>query len=170
MKTLFCALSLVVAVSCANSTPAPQTNEATTGPTTTTRLLSPVKVTWEELSRTETEAVAVAKIERVLKLDLPFLVKVQPPEGVTVKEGRTILELLPNKEAVVVTERFVFTFDKAPANDALLFVDGNTGAMGFHFEVPYRFGRAAPEDVSPATSGAPVQVGGKTFGPGVPLK
>ncbi|MGV3625043.1 MAG: hypothetical protein ACO1OB_29760 [Archangium sp.] len=168
MNRVLGSLVLCLAVSCANSKPAPENEPAKLN--TTSRLLSPVKVSWEEVSRDEHQAVVLAKVERVHKLDMPFMVKVDVPAGVTVKEGRQTLELLPNNEAVLVTERFVFTFDSVPAEDAVLHLDGNSGAMGFSSNIPYRFGRAAPADVDPATSGDGVTVGGKNRGPSVRLK
>ncbi len=169
MKRVLVAVMLCLTLSCANAPTAPDEAQKP-ALNTTTRLLSPVRVTWEEVSRGEHDAVVLAKVERVLKLDLPFLVKVDVPAGVTMKEGRAVLELLPNKEAVLITERYVFTWDVAPETDAVLRLDGNTGSMGFHFEVPYRFGRAAPLDVDPAATGPSLEVGGKKFGPSVPLK
>ena len=54
--------------------------------------------------------------------------------------------------------------------DAVLKLDGDSGAMGFHYKVPYRFGRAAPEETGPAATGVAPGKGGKSFGPSVPLK
>lgn len=137
---------------------------------TTTRLQSPVRVTWEELSRTDTGAVVLAKIERVNHLDMSFLMAVELPAGVKVLEGRTQLTLLPNAEAVTVTEQLTLAFDSAPQGDAVLRLDGDSGAMGFHYKVPYRFGRAAPEERGPAATGVAPAKGGKSFGPSIPLK
>lgn len=167
MKPFSSAVLLCLALSCANATPAPDDRPALN---TTTRLQSPVKVSWEEVSRADGQAVVLAKIERITKLDLPFLVQVEVPADVTVKEGRQRLELLPNHEAVLVTERFVFTYADAPKEDARLRVDGNTDSMGFHFDVPYRFGRAAPEEIDPPATGPSLELGGRKLGPSVPLK
>ncbi|PZR18430.1 MAG: hypothetical protein DI536_00680 [Archangium gephyra] len=167
MKTISCLVVLMLAVSCANAKPAPSEEPKLN---TTSQLQSPVKVTWEEVSRSEGEAVVLAKVERVLKLDLPFLVQVTVPEGVTVKQGRERLELLPNNEAVLVTERFVFVYATPPKEDAHLKLDGDGAGMGFHYDVPYRFGRAAPADVDPAATGPAAEVGGKNRGATVPLK
>ena len=131
---------------------------------------SPVRVTWEEVSRSDTQAVLVAKIERLNRLDLSFLMSVELPAGVKATEGRTQLTLLPNAEAVTVTERLTLSFESAPAGDALLKLDGDSGAMGFHYKVPYRFGRAPTEAPGPAATGVAPVKGGKSFGPSVPLK
>ncbi len=156
--------SVLLLVSCASPrTEAPRKE-------TTVRALSPVRVTWEEVSRTDTEAVVLAKVERVLAMDLPFTLSVDVPAGATVASGRTRLTLLPNTEAVTVTEKITFTFEATPVGDAVLGLDGDTGAMGFHFKVPYRFGRAPPPELAPAATGPAVKKGDKNFGPSIPLK
>ena len=71
---------------------------------------------------------------------------------------------------MLITERFEFTFATPPKDDAHLKLDGDGAGMGFHYDVPYRFGRSAPADVDPAATGPSVEIGGKKFGPSVPLK
>lgn len=169
MKQLVLAgLVAVLASACAN----PSTAQAEARPPldTTVRLQSPVKVSWEELSRSGTQAVVLAKIERVTKLDIPFLMTVELPAGVKLLEGRAQLQLLPNPEAVTITERLVLGYDAPPADDAQLKLDGDTTAMGFHYKVPYRFGRAAPEEGGPAATGPELKKGDTSFGPSIPLK
>lgn len=169
MKQLVLAgLLAVLTQACANPSTAQQ--EAKAPLDTTVRLQSPVKVSWEELSRSGTQAVVLAKVERVTKLAIPFLLTVELPAGVKVLEGRTSLQLLPNTEAVTITERLVLGFDAPPADDVQLKLDGDTTAMGFHFKVPYRFGRAAPEDRGPAATGPEFKKGDTSFGPSIPLK
>ena len=159
-------LSLVVLLAaCANTSSRPPER-----PGSTVRLASPIKVSWEEVSRTDTQAVVLAKIERVNKLDMPFTMAVELPEGVKALEGRTLLNLMPNTEPVLIVERLTLAFESPPAGDALLKLDGDSGAMGFHYKVPYRFGRAAPEEKGPAATGVAPVKGGKSFGPSVPLK
>jgi hypothetical protein len=131
---------------------------------------SPIKVTWEEVSRTDTQAVVLAKIERVNKLDMPFAMSVELPDGGRAIEGRTQLTLMPNTEPVLITERLTLAYEAAPAGDAQLKLDGDSGAMGFHYKVPYRFGRAAPEETGPAATGVTPRKGDQSFGPSVPLK
>ncbi len=162
MKPLLFSVVLLLPA-CVNPSVAPQRE-------TTVRALSPVRVTFEPVSISAHEAVALAKVERVRDLDLPFTQKLVLPAGVTLKEGRPELTLLPNTEAVTVTERYVFTFDAVPTDDALLLVDGETGAMGFHFKLPYRFGRPEPLETPPAATGPGLQRGDQKFGPSVPLK
>jgi len=160
-------LAMILLAGCANTTPAP---EGARPLDTTVRLQSPIRVTWEELSRTDTGAVVLAKIERLNRLDMPFVMTVELPEGVKVMEGRTQLTLLPNTEPVLVSERLTLSYEAPPALDALLKLDGDSGAMGFHYKVPYRFGRAAPEEQGPAATGPAPSKGGKSFGPSIPLK
>lgn len=161
---------MVVLGGCAN-TPAPSSKEPSRpAQASTVRLQSPVRVTWQEVSRTATEAVVLAKVERVNALDMAFLMSVELPPGVKVVEGRTQLTLVPNTEAGTVSERFTLSFEAPPTGDAMLKLDGETGAMGFHYKVPYRFGRAAPEERGPSATGLAPSKGGKTFGPSVPLK
>lgn len=165
LATMF--LMQLLFTGCANTTPAP---DAPRPLDTTVRLQSPIRVSWEELSRTDTGAVVLAKIERLNHLDMPFVMTVELPPGVKAIEGRTELTLLPNTEPVLVTERLTLAFDAPPAGDALLKLDGDSGAMGFHYQVPYRFGRAAPEEQGPAATGVAPLKGGKSFGPSIPLK
>jgi hypothetical protein len=122
------------------------------------------------VSRTDSQAVVLAKVERLNHLDMPFVMSVELPAGVKATEGRTVLNLLPNTEPVLITERLTLSFEGTPAGDAILKLDGDSGAMGFHYKVPYRFGRAAPEETGPAATGVAPMKGGKSFGPSVPLK
>ena len=160
---------MVVLTSCAN---APSLKESSSRPeiTPTVCMESPVCVIWEEISRSATEAIVLAKIVRVNKLDMSFLMTIEMPAGVKVLEGRTQLTLLPNTEAVTVTERLQLAFDAAPSDDAILKLDGDSGAMGFHAKVPYRFGRSAPEERGPSATGVAPVLKGKSMGPSVPLK
>ena len=162
---------LVVLSACANSSPPTQARQDSVREIEpTVRLESPIKVTWEELSRGDTQAVVLAKVERVNKLDMSFALEVELPAGVRVLEGRTKLKLLANTEAVTVTEKLILGFDATPSGDAVLKLDGDSGAMGFHYKVHYRFGRPPPEEPAPAANGPAPSKGGKTFGPSVPLK
>ncbi|MDP2269326.1 MAG: hypothetical protein Q8K32_01270 [Archangium sp.] len=158
---------MVFMSACANSTPAPESPKPLD---TTVRMQSPIKVTWEEISRTDTEAVVLAKVERVNKLDMSFLMSVELPPGVKLVEGRTQLTLLPNTEAVTVSERLTLSFTAPVEGDAQLKLDGDSGAMGFHAKVPYRFGRPAPDETGPSATGVEPRKGDKKFGPSVPLK
>ena len=167
MKRLGLGSLVMLMAACANSSAQQETPKKLES---TVRMQSPVRVSWEEISRTETQAVVVAKIERLNHLDMPFTMAVELPAGVKAIEGRTQLNLLPNTEPVTVTERLTLAFDAPPPGDALLKLDGDSGAMGFHYQVPYRFGRAAPEETGPAATGVAPNRGGKTFGPSVPLK
>jgi hypothetical protein len=137
---------------------------------TTVRIAPPIKVRWEELSRDARGATVRATVERVVGLDMPFAVEVRLPAGVAVKRGRTAFTLLPNVEAVTVSEELELTWEETPVTDALLAVDGETGVLAFHFKVPYRFGRAEPPVVAPAATGPHLRVGDRDFGPSIPLK
>ncbi len=137
---------------------------------TTTRALPPVRVSWEEVSRSATEAVVLAKLERVNALAMPFVMTLEVPPGATVVSGRTRLTLLPNAEPVLVTETITFHFEAPPPGDAVLKLDGDSGAMGFHFKVPYRFGRPVHAEQPPAATGPAVKLGDRNLGPSIPLK
>lgn len=164
MKPVFGSLLVVLALGCATQPATPPARE------TTSRLLSPLKVSWAEVSRTDREAVVRATVERVLAIDMPFALEVELPAGVKVVEGRTRLTLLPNSEAVTVTEQLTLQYDAPPAGDAVLKVDGESGTMGFHYRVPYRFGRPEPVEAPPAATGPGFKKGDQQFGPSVPLK
>jgi hypothetical protein len=167
MKQLVLGSLVMCMAACANSGAQQESPKALE---TTVRLQAPIKVTWEEVSRSATQAVVVAKIERVNKLDMSFSMAIELPPGVTAVEGRTQLTLLPNAEAVTVTERLTLAFEAPPEGDALLKLDGDSGAMGFHSRVPYRFGRAAPAETGPEATGVAPRKGDRSFGPSVPLK
>lgn len=161
---------------CANqSTPAPAPAPAAAPahvqqmPEPTVRLQSPVKVQWEEVSRSGTGAVVVARVERLNAVPVPLLLRVEAPAGVSVKRGRVKVDLPPNAEAGTVSETYEVAFDAPPAGNLVLRVDGDTEGMGFHFQVPYRFGRPAPESPAPAATGPAFQKGGKSFGNTIPL-
>lgn len=103
-------------------------------------------------------------------MDMPFAVNIAVPAGVVVKKGRTQFSLMPNVEAVVVSEELELVWDGAvPSEDAVLKVDGDTGAMGIHFKVPYRFGRAEPIVEGPRATGPHVFNRGRDLGPSIPL-
>lgn len=168
------ALALAALVGCANqsapATAAPAAPKRVQQlPEPTVRLESPVKVRWEEVERTATAAVVVAHVERVNAVPVPLLLRVEVPAGVEVKRGTLELRLAPNPEAGTMSERYELAFTAPPAGDLVLRVDGDTDAMGFHFQVPYRFGRPAPEAPGPAATGPAFQKGGKNFGPSIPL-
>jgi hypothetical protein len=168
MKQLVLAgLVAALAPACANSSTA---QEGKPPLETTVRLQSPLKVSWEEQSVSATQAVVLAKVERVTKLDMPFLMSVELPAGVKVLEGRTQLQLLPNTEAVTVTERLVLGYEGTPLEDAQLKLDGDAASMGFHYKVPYRFGRPAPDESGPKATGPEFIKAGKSLGPSIPLK
>lgn len=136
----------------------------------TVRLQSPVKVRWEERSRTAAGAVLVAHVERVTAVPLPLLLRLEVPAGVKVLAGRARLELPANAEASDAAETFELAWAVTPAADARLRVDGESAGLGFHFDVPYRFGRAEPEPRPPAATGPSAGKGGRQFGPSIPVK
>jgi hypothetical protein len=136
----------------------------------TVRLQSPVKVRWEEKVRTATSAEVVAHVERLNAVPVPLRMRVEVPAGVAVKQGRASVALPLNTEALTVSETYLFTFDATPTEDVLLRVDGDGEGMGFHFKVPYRFGRSEPEGSRPAATGPEFRKGEKSFGGTIPLK
>lgn len=146
---------------CANTAPPAQS---------TVRLRSPVTVRWEERSRSATGAVVVAHVERFTAVPLPLALRLELPAGVTVVAGRAKLDLPANAEAGDVAEQYELAYAAPPEADAHLRVDGESAAMGFHFDVPYRFGRAAPEAKVPAATGPVGGKGGRSFGPSIPVK
>ena len=172
------ALAALLGAACAN--PSNQSNPAasqtlalaqgSTTPGTTVRQQFPMRLRWEERALTETGATLVAHVERLNALRIPFVLQVELPAGVKVERGRTRLELPPNSDAVETTEEYVLTFATAPAQDALLLVDGENQAMGFHGKVAYRFGRTSPAEPHLDAAGpSPTGTDGKAMGPSIPL-
>jgi len=172
MRSLTALVLSACALGCANQQPAPASAppahvQQLPGPTV--RLQSSVRVKWTEVSRTPTSAVVVAEVERVNAVPVPLLLRVELPAGVTAKAGRAAVELPANPEAVTVRETYEFAFAATPADDVVLRVDGDSEGLGFHFQVPYRFGRPAPVGPTPAATGPAFQKGGKSFGATIPL-
>lgn len=172
-RVILSALVLGLAA-CANQAPPANPPPATSAhtqqmPEPTVRLESPVKVRWAERARTSTSATVVAEVERLNLVPVPLLVRIDVPEGVTVKAGRTELPLAPNAEPGTVAETLELAFDQPPMGDLVLRVDGDTEGLGFHYRVPYRFGRAAPETPPPAATGPTFHKGGALSGPTIPL-
>lgn len=165
MKPTLVALVLLSFLGCANPG-----HEAPAAPTPAAdRAQLPVRVTWEERSRAPNEAVVLVKLERLVPIDTPFTVQVDVPADAKVTHGRTSFTVVPNAEPVVVTEELTFAYAATPTGDALLRVDADTGAMGFHFKAPYRFGRPAPAEVQPKLTGPALKKGDRNFGPSIPL-
>jgi hypothetical protein len=174
MRILTAVVVASCAFACANQGPAASAPAAPPAhvqqmPEPTVRLESPVKVRWSEVSRTATAAVVVAEVERLNAVPVPLLLRVEVPAGATVKAGRVKVDLPANTEAGVVRETLELAFDATPAADLVLRVDGDTEGLGFHFQVPYRFGRPAPEAAAPAATGPAFQKGGKSLGGTIPL-
>lgn len=137
---------------------------------TTVRAELPVRVSWVETSRSPDGAVLVARIERIAPLDTPFTVQVTVPAGVVVKSGRTRFVLPPNPEQALDDEVLVLAWTAPPADDATLAVDADTGSLGVHFRVPYRFGRQAPAETPPAATGPSLQLRDRNLGPTIPIR
>ena len=136
---------------------------------TTVRAELPVRVSWVETARGTDFASLAVRVERIAPLDTPFTVDVTMPAGVTVKSGRTHFTLTPNVEAATVVEPLVLSFTAPPAQDAMLAVDAETGALGFHFRVPYRFGRPPPPERPPEANGPSITLGTRSLGPSIPI-
>ena len=172
MKTkLLVVMTLAVSSSCAREGVPPPPMPGPVAKETTVRAQVPVRVTWEEVSRSSSSAVVRARIERLLAMDLPFAVEISLPPGVSAKRGRTQYSVRPNVEANVVAEELELTWDGAvPTEDAILKVDGVTGVMGIHSRIPYRFGRPEPVPEVPRATGPHVVKGGRDFGASIPLR
>lgn len=170
MKPLLVSSLVFLCAACAN----PKQDVAPVPPPpvrdTTVRAQLPVRVTWEEVSRTPTEAVVLAKVVRVLGIDTPLEVSIDVPAGAKLVAGRARFTLSPNVEADTVTEPITFAYEATPTDDAVLKLDADTGAMGMHFKVPYRFGRPPPPENPPKAIGPALKKGDKSFGPSIPVQ
>lgn len=134
------------------------------------KVLSPLIVTWEGAELTPGELRVTARIERKAPLALPFTVRLTLPAGATLTQGRAAFELPANAAASVVTEPYRVTFAGVPEHDLVLHVDGEGAGLGFHGQVPYRFGRPAPQvPVPSATDQGPVRHG-VDVGASIPLR
>lgn len=170
-RLVLLAVSALAVAACANQTPAapsapaPRTQQM---PEPTVRLQAPLKVRWVERARSATGAVVVAEVERLNRLPVSLRARVEVPAGVTVRSGPTEWTMPAEAEAGTVAQLLELAFTQAPAGDLVLRVDGDGEGLGLHFQVPYRFGRPAPEAAAPAATGPEFRKGGLSS-PTIPL-
>ena len=136
----------------------------------TTKPLPPVQVAWQELHRSATQVLLIARVERRAALTFPLQLSVRLPAGTALVSGRGRLTLPPNAEAAVDEELMTFTYAQTPEDDLELLIDGVAIDVGIHARAAYRFGRSPPQHRVVAPTGPELWVGGKNLGPSVPVK
>ena len=147
--------------------PVTPATEAPSGPTS--RLGSPISVTWEQLELSTTRLRARAHIKRLAAMG-PLAVRIEVPSMARMTIGRTLIDVPATSAADEITESIELTYGQVPVQDLVLHVSGGGQAGGVSYAVPYRFGRPPPEERGPAATGVAPMKGGKSFGPSVPLK
>lgn len=152
-----------LATGCSTSAPSPR------APVPDAKVHSPLLVTWEGAELLPGQLRVTARIERKAPLALPFTVRLELPAGATLTQGRAAFELPANAAASVVTETYRLTFEGVPAQDLVLHVDGEGAGLGFHGQVPYRFGRPAPRVPVPSATGPGPVRHGVDVGASIPL-
>lgn len=94
----------------------------------------------------------------------PITIKVELPAGTVLAAGQAV-EVVADKSATLFDRTFRVSYTSVPAADAKFVVDWQTPAAGFHAELPYRFGRAAPvAKEPPRLPGEVVLPGGQSLG------
>ncbi len=111
-----------------------------------------------------------AHVERRTAMDAKVRVTLALPAGVELVEGLLDQWLEPSGQALVRDLTFVLRVDALPTEDAVLFVDMQTSAGGYHAQHPYRFGRSEPLPASPARTGRELKVGAKRIGRSIHLR
>lgn len=128
---------------------------------------APMTATWVVVKVQDTRTVLRARIERAGGYEVPLVLRVSVPPGARLTRGAREVALPPMSQQRDVEYEYELTYAHAPADDALLTVDGDTAAMGMHARVPYRFGRAEPPSPRPTPTGPALTLGGRNFGASV---
>ncbi len=167
--TVVLALAVFGFSSCTKSTTPPLAPNAEAPAPTTTRLAAPVTVKWEKLELTASKARLMARINRNVALNTPVTVRIEVPANANMVIGRTSFELPANSLPSEFVEPVELHYGQLPVQDAVLHVKAGGPSGGFSYDVPFRFGRAAPGAEAPVPSGEHVINNGKDLGPAIPL-
>ncbi len=147
--------------------PVTPATEAPSGPTS--RLGSPISVTWEQLELSTTRLRARAHIKRLAAMG-PLAVRIEVPSMARMTIGRTLIDVPANSAADEITESIELTYGQVPVQDLVLHVSGGGQAGGVSYAVPYRFGRVLPVESRPTADGPKVIINGRNLGPSIPLE
>lgn len=129
---------------------------------------APMTATWVVVKVQDTRTVLRARVERAGGYEVPLVLRVSVPPGAHLTRGASEVALPPMSQQRDVEFEYELTYAYAPADDAVLTVDGETAAMGMHARVHYRFGRAEPPVPRPTPTGPALTLGGRNFGASVP--
>ncbi len=97
-------------------------------------------------------------------IDAPLAVDVRVPSGARLVAGDAHMTLPPSTPGTARDVLFTVAFGTPPAGDLVLVADAHTSHMGFHAELPYRFGRPEPVAARLRMSDAPVLLHGVPVG------
>ena len=111
-----------------------------------------------------------AHVEQRTAMDAKVRVKLVLPAGVELVEGHLEQWLKPSDQAVARELTFVVRVHALPTENAVLFVDMQASAGGYHAQHPYRFGRSEPVPASPARTGPELKAGAKRLGRSIHLR
>lgn len=100
-------------------------------------------------------------VEQRGSLGVPLHVSVRAPDGAQVS-GDVEAHLEPQLGVREGTIRV--SFDAVPQEDLVVVVHGRAAHAGYHQELAYRFGRAAPAVHEPTRTPMPLRVGGRELG------
>ena len=164
MMRLTAVLVVLTLCSCAKPSPVPDS-----GSGATTRLQSPITVTWEQLELSASKVRLMAHIKRMGPLGVPLAVRIELPPNARMTIGKTSFELAPNAAADEVLEPVELTYGQLPMHDVVLHVTGGGQGGGVSYAVPYRFGRSAPELAAPKADGPSQVINGRDLGKSISL-
>jgi ABC-type glycerol-3-phosphate transport system substrate-binding protein len=128
---------------------------------------SPINVEWIIRQESEKAAQLTLKVEKSSKTETDLDIRLEVPPGVDAPTRRQWS--ISAAESGVLLVEIELGWKAAPATDLKAIIDTQGKSLGYHAEVPYRFGRPAPQ--APELPRAePVQVGGTNLGAPVDLK
>jgi hypothetical protein len=109
----------------------------------------------------------VVQLDRTAAFDQPVAATLTLPQGVRLAPGsdkgaQTFVRQAADREL-----RYTVNVERVPSEDVVVTLDAQGVGAGYHAELRYRFGRAAPAQQAAITTGPSVRVGQRELGPAV---
>jgi hypothetical protein len=172
MRTTLIA-SVILLAACANPQPAASKTEpkrAAAPPVAESGPRTPLQVSWNEKLLSPHSALLEARVQYNGPFDVPVHVMVQLPAGASLTRGEAQLDVPAQTTATTVVNEYEVAFGEVPAADLVLVADGKSESSGVHATALYRFGRPAPQAVTPQANGPELKLNGNNFGHAIPLQ
>ncbi len=126
---------------------------------------SPLALSWSSIdARPDGNVTLTAELVARGDFPQPVTFAMDVPSGVTLVAGAVQEVVGPLAAGDVLRRSWTLRYDRAPASDATLRVDGAGPGMGFHGAAPYRFGRVERATVVPVVAGPVVRYRGHELG------